>query len=98
VDIIASSYGIASTIVYLMTMASLIRFRNYERKLVRYFHTPGITIGGLEIPLISLIGFIVYGMAIILIAMLKPLYLVIVLLWLVVGIVIYQVNKVSPRT
>ncbi len=98
VDIIASSYGIASTIVYLMTMASLIRFRNYERKLVRYFHTPSIIIRGLEIPLISLIGFIVYGTAIILIAMLKPLYLVIVLLWLVVGIVIYQVNKVSPRT
>lgn len=95
VELIASSYGVSSTIVYLMTMASLIRFRNAEGELVRYYSTPEVTLGSVRVPIVSILGFIIYIMAMALIALLKPLYLVVVLIWALVGVLIYRVSRSS---
>jgi APA family basic amino acid/polyamine antiporter len=95
VELIASSYGVSSTIVYLMTMVSLIRFRNAEGELVRYYSTPEVILRGVRVPIVSILGFIIYIMTMALIALLKPLYLVVVLIWALVGILIYRVSRSS---
>ena len=98
VELIADSYAIASTVVYLMTMIALIIFRNKETRLVRYFSTPGITVGWMVVPVVSIIGVIVYVLSIILITLIKSMYVLVVLVWLITGLLIYLVNKSSQRT
>ncbi|BDR91958.1 APC family permease [Vulcanisaeta souniana] len=98
VQLIADSYAIASTIVYLMTMIALIAFRNKETHLVRYFRTPGITVRQMKVPVVSIIGIIVYVLSIVLIVLIKSIYVLVVLTWLLIGLLIYLVNKSSQHT
>ncbi|GAB6943884.1 APC family permease [Vulcanisaeta sp. JCM 14467] len=98
VELIADSYAIASTIVYLMTMIALIMFRNKEPYLMRYFKTRSITIRRVEVPIVSIIGIIVYAFSIILIALFKSIYVLVVLSWLLIGILLYLLSKSSRHT
>ncbi len=98
VELIADSYAIASTIVYLMTMIALIMFRNKEPHLVRYFRIPSVTIKRIEVPLVSIIGLIIYTFSIILIILIKFMYVLVVLSWLFIGMLLHLLNKSSRRT
>ncbi|ADN50384.1 APC family permease [Vulcanisaeta distributa] len=98
VELIADSYAIASTIVYLMTMIALIIFRNKESHLVRYFRIPGITIKRVEVPIVSIIGTIIYTFSIMLIILIKAMYMLVVLSWLLIGMLLYLFNRSSRRT
>ncbi len=98
VELIADSYAIASTIVYLMTMIALIIFRNKEYHLVRYFRIPGITIKRVEVPIVSIIGTIIYTFSIMLIILIKAMYMLVVLSWLLTGMLLYLFNRSSRRT
>ncbi|WP_069807979.1 APC family permease [Vulcanisaeta thermophila] len=95
VELIANSYGIASIMVYLLTMASLMAFRNREKHLLRHFNTPAVTLGTIKLPLVALGGIATYTLAIVLVLITRPIYLLIVCTWLIVGLVLYSINKVS---
>jgi APA family basic amino acid/polyamine antiporter len=97
VELIAGSYGIASIIVYLMTMVSLARFRNAERELVSYFRTPEVALGGVKVPIVSLVGSIFYTTALLFIALVKPEYLAVVTTWVLIGLVIHMTSRFSLR-
>ncbi len=98
VELIADSYAIASTMVYLMTMIALIIFRNKEPHLMRYFRIPGIVIRRLEIPIVSIIGIAIYTFSIILIIIIKSIYVLVVLSWLSIGMLLYMLNRSSRCT
>ncbi|WP_054853462.1 APC family permease [Vulcanisaeta distributa] len=98
VELIADSYAIASTMVYLMTMIALIIFRNKEPHLMRYFRIPGVVIRRLEIPIVSIIGIAIYTFSIILIIIIKSIYVLVVLSWLSIGMLLYMLNRSSRRT
>ncbi len=98
VELITDSYAIASTIVYLMTMIALIIYRNKEPNLMRYFRIPGIVVGQLEIPIVSIVGIAIYTFSIILITLVKAIYVLMVLSWLFIGTLLYMLNKSSRRT
>ncbi|MGC9179546.1 MAG: APC family permease [Vulcanisaeta sp.] len=98
VELIADSYAIASTIVYLMTMIALIIFRNKESHLVRYLRMPSIVIRRIEIPIVSIIGIAIYTFSIALIILIKSVYVLVVLSWLSIGILLYLLNRSSRRT
>ena len=95
VELIADSYAIASTIVYLMTMIALTIFRNKESYLMRYFKTPSKRV---KVPIVSIIGIVVYTFSIILIVLFKSIYVLVVLSWLFIGVLLYLLSKSSRHT
>jgi hypothetical protein len=70
VELIAGSYGIASLITYMLTVIALPKFKALNG--ASGFTTPTVTLRGVKVPVLTIIGLPVLAVALALVFIFKP--------------------------
>ncbi|MFP3316406.1 MAG: APC family permease [Caldivirga sp.] len=93
VELIAGSYGIASLITYMLTVIALAKFKALNG--AGGFTTPTVTLRGVKVPVLTIIGLPVLAVALALVFIFKSQYTVPVAVWLIVGVVLYSMRRLG---